>query len=434
MEPVETSLRDTHLAGDRPVEERRVRVKLVGVGGAGTNAVDRLRAEGLASVDLAALNTDSQALAASVLAEKVLIGWAVTRGLGAGGDPELGRLAAEADRERLTRVVAGQDLVVLVAGMGGGTGSGAAPVVAELAVQAGALVIAFVTMPFAFEGERRLKQADEALAELRKHCDAVIPLRNDLLLQDEDDDPVLQAFAKGDAWIARGVRAVADLLHRTGLINLDFASLRQVFIHKGGKTLFGFGSGRGPDPVTAAITELKMCPLRHTPDFARKADRLLINLTGGPDLTLVQVTEVMAAVAEEFGREAHVAFGAVIDETMAGQLEICVLGVSDPNQRARAARGATRAPFAGRRPSTPETRPIETAPASPAPAEPTAGMPGAVPAAEAAASPEPAAAQDEFRFGDLEARGSFEKTHGNFVDGQDLDVPTYLRRGIRIQP
>ncbi|HMD60865.1 MAG TPA: cell division protein FtsZ, partial [Opitutaceae bacterium] len=177
--------------------DRSVAIKLVGVGGAGSNAVDRLKMESLDRLRLAVVNTDHQALSSSPVQDKVLIGMGTTRGLGAGGDPELGREAAEADREKIADVVKDCDLVFLIAGMGGGTGGGASPVVAEIAAEQGALVIAFVTLPFSFEGGRRLKQAEEGLAALRRVCDAVIPLPNDILLQEAaDNETVLDSFSR----------------------------------------------------------------------------------------------------------------------------------------------------------------------------------------------------------------------------------------------
>ena len=310
---------DHHILTDRDLA-----IKLVGVGGGGSNAVDRLKMDNLDRIQLAVINTDFQALSSSPVQEKLLIGAGITRGLGAGGDPELGRDAAEADREKIAAAVKDQDLVFLVAGMGGGTGSGAAPVVAEAAADQGALVIAFVTMPFSFEGGRRLKQAEEGLNALRRVCDAVIPLPNDVLMQEgADNESVLDSFARADEWIGRGVKSIWAMLFRTGLINLDFATLRQAFQTRGGKTLFGLGRGQGPDAVAEAIGSLKMCPLLATPEFARRADRLLVNITGGTDLTLPKVNELMQAVSEQFGKDSHVVMGAVIDEQLQGGVEVC---------------------------------------------------------------------------------------------------------------
>ena len=336
--------------------DRNVAIKLIGIGGAGSNAVDRLKMENLDRLQLAVINTDCQALGSSPVQDKVLIGLGVTRGLGAGGDPDLGREAAEADREKIAVVTKDCDLVFLLAGMGGGTGSGAAPIVAEIAAEQGSLVIAFVTMPFSFEGGRRLKQAEESLRALRQVCDAVIPLPNDMLLQEGgEDETVLDSFARADEWIGRGVRSIWAMLSKTGLINLDFSTLRQAFNQRGAKTLFGFGEGEGENAVADAIASLKLCPLLHTPEFSRKADRLLVNIIGGTDLTLPKVNELMSAITEQFGRDSHIIMGAVIDEGRQNRLEVCVLGTSDMG--GRTCRAARRAPARTRTPRRLQLRP-----------------------------------------------------------------------------
>jgi cell division protein FtsZ len=403
----------------KAIAEQTVSLKLVGIGGAGSNAVDRLKMENLERLQLAVVNTDSQALASSPVQEKVLIGMGSTRGLGAGGDPELGRQAAEDDREKLAAVVKGTDLVFIIAGMGGGTGSGAAPILAEVASEEGALVIAFVTMPFSFEGGRRLKQAEEGLAALRKACDAVIPLPNDVLLQEAaENETVLDSFARADEWIGRGVKAIWGMLSKTGLINVDFATLRQAFLHRGAKTLFGLAEGAGENAAADAIAALKLCPLFHAPEFSRKADRLLVNITGGTDLTLPKVNEIMNAIADQFGRDSHIIMGAVIDEGMQGKVEISVIGASDMG-----ARGAMpRRPVPARGSRAPLPAKADEAQPRQEPAQ--------APAELVAAGYKPT--QDEFGFGEIESRGQFERTDRNLFDGQDLDVPTYLRKGIKI--
>lgn len=431
--------------------DRRIAIKVVGLGGAGANAVDRLKMENLDRLQMAIINTDAQALASSPVQEKILIGAGVTRGLGAGADPDLGRQAAEADREKIAAVVKDCDLVFLVAGMGGGTGSGAAPTVAEIAAEQGAVVVSFVTLPFSFEGGRRGKQADEGLQALRRVCDAVIPLPNDLLLQEAaEGETVLDSFARADEWIGRGVKSIWSMMFRTGVINLDFATLRQAFHTRGGKTLFGLASGAGEDPVAEALEGLKLCPLLATPEFARKADRLLVNIVGGTDLTLPKVNEIMAAVTEQFGKDAHVIMGAVIDETCQGRVELMVLGTSDQGSRVFTPR---RTP-AQRARAVASVAPVGAAPA-PAAAEPEFDMAAGAPApATVAASASPfldlgevvqasrgkaaskavaaSADQVELSFGEHETRGTFEKSDKNLFEGQDLDVPTYLRQGLKL--
>ena len=410
--------------------DRAVAIKVIGIGGAGANAVDRLKMENLGRVALAVLNTDAEALALSPVETKLMIGAGVTRGLSAGGDPELGRLAAEADREKIAALVARTDLVFLIAGMGGGTGSGAAPVVAEICRQAGALVIAFANLPFSFEGGRRLKQAEDGLAELRRCCDAVIPLPNDMLIQvGAEGQSALDSFALADEWIGRGVKSLWSMLNRTGLINLDYATLRQAFAQKSGKTLFGLGSGSGENAVAEVIESLKQCPLLHTPEFSRKADRLLVNIVGGAELSLASVNDIMAAVSEQYGRDAHIFLGAVIDEDLGARVDVCIIGTSDVSRTA-VRRGA---PQPGgeklgiaetpqrARSGVPSRRPSEGAQTE------LAGVGAAAPA-------KAPVKQDEFFFGgsEPETRGWFDSTDRNLFEGQDLDVPTYLRKGIKI--
>lgn len=403
--------------------DRNIAIKVVGVGGAGANAVDRLKMENLERLQMAVVNTDHQALSASPVQDKVLIGASITRGLGAGGDPDLGLQAAEADREKIGAVVKGCDLVFLIAGMGGGTGSGAAPTVAEIASEAGALVIAFVTMPFSFEGGRRAKQAEEGLLALRKVCDAVIPLPNDILLQEAaEGETALDSFSRADEWIGRAVKSIWAMLFRTGLINLDFSTLRQAFQTRSGKTLFGLGSGSGENAVDEALASLKLCPLLATPEFARKADRLLVNIVGGTDLTLPRVNEIMTAVTEQFGRDSHVIMGAVIDEQMQGKVEVVVLGTSDIGARGLPAR--RQATVARHRSSSAPAAAETPAVSAPTTHTSTKTVTAELPLVEVA--------QDEFGFNELESRGHFDKTDRNLFEGQDLDVPTYLRKGIKL--
>ena len=404
--------------------DRSVSIKVLGLGGAGSNAVDRLKMDGLDRLRLAVINTDLQALNSSPVEEKVLIGSSVTRGLGAGGDPEIGYDAIEADREKIAEVVEGCDLIFLIAGMGGGTGSGAAPTVAEVAAESGALVIAFVTMPFTFEGPRRTKQAEQGLIALRASCDAVIPLPNDLLLQEAaEGETALDSFARADDWIGRAVRSVWAMLFRTGLINLDFATLRQAFQTRGGKTLFGLGSGSGDDASMAALASLDQCPLLATPEHSRKADRLLVNIVGGTDLTLAKVNEIMGAVTERYGRESHVIMGAVIDEDLQGRVEICVIGTSDIGGRMPARRIVS--PFAAASAQRSNPPSMAAKPAGPRTA-------AEIKVHDATVLAE-AKAQDEFLFQSVsDNRGTFERTDRNLFEGHDLDIPTYLRKGIKI--
>jgi cell division protein FtsZ len=249
-----------------------------------------------------------------------------------------------------------------------------------------------------------------------------------------DNETVLDSFARADEWIGRGVKSIWAMLFRTGLINLDFATLRQAFQTRGGKTLFGLGSGTGEGAVAQAVESLKLCPLLTMPEYARRADRLLVNITGGTDLTLPKVNELMSAVTEQFGKDSHVIMGAVIDEAMQGRVEVCVLGTTDLGGRGLAARrpsSAHRASRSGFPWTAPAPAPTATQAASPAAKAEVAAHAEATPRTESGAA-RAKIDQEEFTFGELESRGHFENTDRNLFEGQDLDVPTYLRRGIKI--
>ncbi len=420
------------------LEERVVRVKVIGVGGAGGNGVDRLRMEPIGQVSLAAVNTDAQALASSPVEETLLIGRQLTCGLSAGGDAAKGERAALADIDALRSMVGGMDLVFILAGLGGGTGSGAAPVISRVAAEQGALVIAFVTKPFSLEGEVRLKQAEAALVALREHCAAVVPLPNDLLLQHmEEGTKVLAALAQADLWIARGVRSICQMLFRTGVINLDFATLKTAFCQRGGKTLFGLGRGEGDAAVAEALADLELCPLLYTPDFTRAVDRLLVNIMGGPNLSLADVQRILAAVKVQFGKIDNTVLGAVIDEAFGDTVEIVVLGTSEMGGGLSAGKlGQGEARLSG------AAEAVSGAAGSAAGTLGLRGHGGSGPEAGSGAGVHPSKLkkrfgkerpQEEFSFlQEGESRGFFEVTERNLYDGEDLDVPTYLRRGVKI--
>ncbi|MEO0794866.1 MAG: cell division protein FtsZ [Verrucomicrobiota bacterium] len=414
-----------------------VRLKIIGVGGAGTNAVDRLQLDPNESVNLAAVNTDAQALEASPIGDKILIGRSVTRGMSTGGDVEIGEKAAEKDETTLRQMVDGQDLIFLIAGLGGGTGSGVAPVIARLAAEQGALVIAFVTLPFTLEGARRHEIAENTLAGLRTHCDAVIPLPNDLLLQQMDETAtVLDAFAQADAWIGRGVHSICSMLTQTGMINVDFAMLRKVFSGADGKTLFGLGRGEGKNFLDEALNDLALCPLLHTPGFARRADSLLVNIIGGTDLGIAHVNQIMASIADKFGSKEQIVLGAVIDESCQSTVEICVLGATHTSGY-RPERKARRTAPIEREPSH---QPQKKKKRKRVPDDELFGEEGDLlkpQVHESKLGKKRQTAidldQEEFTFvAEDEQRGFFDNTDRNIIDGEDLDVPTYLRRGVRI--
>jgi cell division protein FtsZ len=407
---------DTVFQGDLPEED--LRIKVIGVGGAGTNTVDRLQLEQFGQVRLAAVNTDTQALAGSPVQEKLMIGRGLTRGLGTGGEVEIGRKAGERDRDALDKLVAGCDLVFVLAGLGGGTGSAVAPLVCEAATRAEAVVISFVTLPFTFEGQRKKAIAEEALVDLRKSCDAVIPLPNDVVMQTVSEDAVvLEAFAQADAWISRGVEAICAMLLKTGLINQDFATLKGVFRDRGGKTLFGLGQGEGTDAADTALKDIELCPLLHTPEHTRHADNLIVHIVGGTDLGMASVNRIMRRLTEIFGSRENTILGALIDDNRRSSIDIVVIGTTDLSSgKAERARKA--------KPSAVGT------------VAPEAGE-GPLPVHESKLRrddrPAPSGEQHEFTFlAEEEQRGYFDKTDRNLHQGEDLDVPTYLRRGIKV--
>jgi len=404
-----------------------LKIKIIGLGGAGTNAVDGLKLDDLGDVRLAAINTDAQALNASPIAEKLVIGRSVTRGLGAGGEIEIGRAAAEADRDAIARLITDTDLIILIVGLGGGTGSAVASVVAEVAAKTGALVLAFATLPFSFEGARRKHIAEESIGELRQLVHGMIPLPNDVLLQEgEEDTSVLKAFAVADRWIGRGVNSLCAMLLKTGLINQDFGSLRSVFHDRGGKTVFGTGTANGPDYVKNALEDLFICPLLHMGDRPSQLDRIIVNVIGGADLGISKVNEIMSLVSKRFGSREDLIFGAVIDEARHESLEICVLGKADMEVTA----AVEKATATARTKTTLEgglglETEISKEDKPPRPVH-SSKLPKKQQTLEVN--------QDEFTFIDNdEQRGYFEKTDRNEYNGEDLDVPTFMRRGIKIK-
>lgn len=410
-----------------------LRVKVIGVGGGGSNAIDKLKLNALSDVHLAVVNTDIQALSQSLVPEKVQIGRNITFGMGAGGDVETGRAAAEAEKQALEKLVHGCDLIFLVSALGGGTGSGATPYIASLAAASGAMVIGFVMMPFTFEAGRKEK-ADAALESLRKQCDAVIPLSNDLLLQlgGETEATFLDAFSQADEWVSRGIQSICSMLLKTGLINQDFSSLKRIFAEKGSRTLFGIGHATGENAVEEALEDLFLCPLLQGPEFARRAENLLVHITGGADLTMSKVNQVMSNLTDKLGSRENLVLGAMIDDSLHATLEICVIGTTPlSNKQYRkppaAAVSQNRSGIEERKPKTAESPEFEDEP------EPQqAGLPVHESKLETRKK-EKLWDQNEFEFlAEEEQRGYFDKTERNLFDGEDLDVPTYLRKGIKI--
>ncbi|MCH6256667.1 cell division FtsZ family protein [Puniceicoccaceae bacterium K14] len=407
---------------EQPKEIESIRIKVIGIGGAGTNMADRLMFDCPKEVSLTVMNTDQQALSGSPISDKFCVGKSVTYGLGTGGDLEVGREAARVDKARLETMVEGVDLLFLTVGLGGGTGTSIAPILADMANKNGTVVIAFAAMPFTIERAERASVAKHGLEALRDKCNAVIPLPNDLLIQETDPDAsILDAFAKADAWIERAIKSIWSMMHRPGLINLDFSQLKLTFSRKAGKTLFGLGAGEGEDSAKLAVEDLKLCPLLHTPEFSKKADHLLVNIVGGAHLSISQVQHIMDSVTDEFGKDSNVVMGAVIDEQMGDKVEICVVGTSDVSgvslmrgsQYKRAVSAVT---------SESHERTLKV----------TATSQKRNSRGSKSRKKPNSTEQHEFSFSDEDPKGEFENVSSTVIDGQDLDTPTYLRKGVKI--
>ncbi len=310
------------------------KIKVIGIGGGGSNAVASMVDSGsIKGVDFVAINTDTQALLANPADTKLQIGENLTRGLGSGADPEVGRQAAEESREKIKELMVDTDMVFITAGMGGGTGTGGAPIVAEIAKELGCLTVAVVTKPFAFEGIRRTSVAEDGIEELRGKVDTLIVIPNQKLLDVVDKKMTLQeAFRVADAILGQGVQGISDLITVPGLINVDFADVRSIMTDAG-TALMGVGTGSGENRAqTAARTAINSPLLEVKIDGARG---ILFNITGGTDLTMTEVSEASELISQHADPDANIIFGATIDENMTDSIKISVIATGfDNTQRA----------------------------------------------------------------------------------------------------
>ncbi len=299
------------------------RIKVIGVGGGGSNAVNRMIDEGIQGVDFITVNTDAQALMMAKAKTRLRLGDKLTRGLGAGGDPEIGRKAAEESADELYNALKGSDMVFVTAGMGGGTGTGAAPVVAQVAKESGALTIGVVTRPFTFEGMRRMQSAEQGISKLKEHADTLIAIPNDRLLQIADKRASLQdAFRLADDVLHQGIQGISELITIPGLINLDFADVRAI-MSEGGAALMAVGKGSGDERAKKAAEDAISSKLLDiTIDGARG---VLFNVTGGPNMTLFEVNQAAAIIRETAHPDVNMIFGAVIDPNMGDDIRITVI-------------------------------------------------------------------------------------------------------------
>jgi cell division protein FtsZ len=399
-------------------------VKIVGVGGAGTNAVNRMVEAGVQGVEFIAVNTDAQALTLSSAMRKIPIGGRSAKGLGAGGDPDQGERAAEISRDALTDVLEGADMVFLTAGLGGGTGTGATPVIADMARRARALTVAVVTMPFSFEGFQRRRAAEEGLARLRGNVDALIVIPNDRLLELGDRQmSVLDAFRVADDVLRHGVQGISDLVTMTGLINLDFADVKAV-MHNAGTALMAVGEGRGEGRATIAARAAISSPLLDVSIDGAKG--VLLNVSGGPDMTLAEVTEAAETIQAAVDPDANIFFGAVIHPRQQDDLRVTVIatGLKD---------SASSTPVRRKAPAEPPPLPREL------PHEPAPRQSELRPRYVTPEVPAPAPREPEFERPRRPSASEWERDRSRprtaepveQVADDDWDVPAFLRRPKR---
>jgi cell division protein FtsZ len=311
--------------------ELQAKIKVVGVGGAGGNAINTMIHSGLDGVEFFAANTDTQALANNAAPGRIQLGINLTRGLGAGATPEVGRKAALEDVQRIAEALSGADMVFVTAGMGGGTGTGAAPIIAQIARDQGALTVGVVTKPFQFEGRRRMKNALAGLDELRQSVDTIITIPNEKLLTVADDDmSMLEAFRRADDVLLQAVRGISDLIVRSGVINVDFADVRTIMSCTG-KALMGTGYGRGANRALEAADVAINSPLLDDISIAG-ATGILINFTAGPDVKLKEVREAASMVQEAAHEDANIIFGLVTDSNMEDVVKVTVIATGFDNQ------------------------------------------------------------------------------------------------------
>jgi cell division protein FtsZ len=476
-------------------EEDIIPIKVVGVGGAGSNALDRIVLDGMEKADLIAVNTDVQSLAASVAAHKVQLGRSITRGLGTGGDPELGYQAALESADEIRKALEDARMIFICTGLGGGSGSGAAPVIAQLAREAGSLVIVFATLPFSFEGKRRAAQAQEALARLREFANAVICFDNDRM-----GDMVApkagihQAFAVADVMISQSVRSIVNLIQRPGLIRIGFDDLFSALRSENGRCLFGFGESDSDNRAHDALAQALKNPLMDKGRMLSEAANVLVQVAGGPGMTLSEVEILMQELGRHVRDHTQILFGTAVDGRMGNRLSVTIIS-------SMMTEGEVSAPVSFAPPIT-MPAPVLMAPPQPVvappiweqeqpepesvaepvvetavealleeesvPGEPEELIPAQAPVSiEAPIKPapqikkpmpgprlivpkkkpvivtEPAmvampvekvvqAKQEVMQFEPV-TRGRFEKSEPTIVEGQDLDVPTYLRKNIRVK-
>ena len=312
------------------VPSQSARIEVIGVGGGGSNAVNRMIASDLQGVGYRVLNTDAQALLQSAAQNRTQLGQKLTRGLGAGGNPVIGQKAAEESRNELQESLQGADLVFIAAGMGGGTGTGAAPILAEVAKEVGALTVGIVTKPFGFEGRKRLRQAEEGIARLAEHVDTLIVIPNDRLREAIAGAPLQDAFRAADDVLRMGVKGITDIITRPGLVNVDFADVRSVMADAG-TALLGIGVGSGRSRASEAAQAAMTSPLLESARIDG-ACGCVINISGGKDMTLEDMTTASEVIYDVVDPDANIIVGAVVDESLDGEIHVTVIATGFEGQ------------------------------------------------------------------------------------------------------
>jgi len=445
-----------------------VPVKVVSVGGAGLNALDRIVLDGLEKASVVAINTDVQSLTSSVAAHKVQLGRTRTRGLGTGGDPELGYEAAVESADEIREALTDTRMVFVCAGLGGGTGSGAAPYVAHLAREAGALVIAFVTLPFTFEGKRRATQAREALGRLNEIAHSVICFENDRMGDlVAPQAGIHHAFAMADTTISTSVRSVVNLIQRPGLIRIGFDDLLAALRVRNGRCLFGFGESDSDNRAHDALTQALKNPLMDRGRMLADATNVLVQVSGGAGMTLSEVEVLMQELGRHVNEQTQILFSAVVDGKLGDRLAVTIISslAADEDLISESRDGATLSnvfaqppvreqhpppqihiePEAAMEPVAHEESISFEQPVAAQATPPAESMPGeseplpvtpykkAVPRTDEKAAAKSVPAKQEILQFEPVTRGRFEKSEPTIVEGEDLDVPTYLRKNIKVK-
>jgi cell division protein FtsZ len=460
--------------------EEFIPIKIVSVGGAGLNALDRTVLDGLERADVVAINTDVQSLTSSVATRKVQLGRNVSRGLGAGGDPEVGYQAALESADEIREALADSRVIFVCAGLGGGTGSGAAPYVAQVARESGALVIAFVTLPFVFEGKRRNAQAREALGRLSEFAHAVVCFENDRMGDlTTPQAGIHQAFAMADITISQSVRSIVNLIQRPGLIRIGFDDLLAALRNGNSRCLFGYGEADSDNRAHDALTQALKSPLMDRGRLLADATHVLVQIAGGPEMTLSEIEILMQELGRHISDQTQILFGAVVDGRLGDRLSVTIISSLSVEEEAillqtpaasvtASVSSPVREPYHPPEPeihaeqppiepeSTEQTVPLEEPIAAEAPplatpifieaplipfhnGEPERTMiqpqDKSIASKEEKASAERTAApakQEVLQFEPV-TRGRFEKSEPTIIEGEDLDVPTYLRKNVKLK-